>query len=54
MLAGERESNWQKAASAAQRAITSRIRLWNSIRASLAHTQEKRPSSLALTANNGV
>jgi hypothetical protein len=54
-LAGERESNWQKATSAAQRAITSRIRLWDSIRASLLDTQEKRRLSLAaVTANDGV
>jgi Protein of unknown function (DUF3050) len=53
-LAGERESNWQKATSAAQRAITSRMRLWNSIRALLADAQAKRASSLPLTTNNGV
>jgi Protein of unknown function (DUF3050) len=33
MLAGQRESNWQKAAGAAQRAIISRIQLWDSVRA---------------------
>jgi Protein of unknown function (DUF3050) len=31
-LAGRRESNWQEATSAAQRAITSRIKLWDSVR----------------------
>ena len=31
-LAGRRESNWQAAATAAQRAITSRIKLWDSVR----------------------
>jgi Protein of unknown function (DUF3050) len=41
-LAGQRQSNWQKAASAAQRAITSRIQLWNSVLASLSGIQEKR------------
>jgi len=41
-LAGRRQSNWHKAATAAQRAITSRIQLWNSVRASLSDPQEKR------------
>ena len=31
-LAGRRESNWQAAATAAQRALTSRIKLWDSVR----------------------
>jgi DUF3050 family protein len=30
-LAGQRETNWKEATSAAERAITSRIRLWDSI-----------------------
>ena len=34
-LAGRRESNWQAAATAAQRAITSRIKLWDSVRTRL-------------------
>jgi hypothetical protein len=38
-LAGHRESNWQKATSAAKRAITSRIRFWDSVRASLQQTE---------------
>jgi hypothetical protein len=31
-LAGRRESNWQRAASAAKRAITSRLQLWDNVR----------------------
>jgi hypothetical protein len=31
-LAGRRESNWQKAANAAKRAITSRLQLWDDVR----------------------
>jgi hypothetical protein len=38
-LAGHRESNWQEATSAAQWAITSRIRLWDSVRACLKVTE---------------
>ena len=38
-LAGRRQSNWQIAASAAQRAIASRIQLWDCVRASLSKTQ---------------
>jgi hypothetical protein len=38
-LAGRRESNWQKAASAAQRAIASRIRLWDIVLACLQKTE---------------
>jgi hypothetical protein len=34
-LAGQRESNWQEATSAAARAITNRIRLWDNILALL-------------------
>jgi len=40
-LAGQRESNWQEATSAAKRAITSRIQLWDSVRASLLDTEKK-------------
>jgi Protein of unknown function (DUF3050) len=38
-LAGRRQGNWQRAASAAQRAIASRIQLWDCVRASLSKTQ---------------
>jgi hypothetical protein len=41
-LAGQRESNWQEATSAAKRAITSRIQLWDSVRARLKDTKAKR------------
>jgi Protein of unknown function (DUF3050) len=34
-LAGQRESNWHEATSAAARAITNRIRLWDNILALL-------------------
>jgi len=40
-LAGQRESNWQAATSAAERAITSRIKLWDSVRARLRETEAK-------------
>jgi hypothetical protein len=53
-LAGQRQSNWQKAASAAQRAITSRIQLWNSVRASLSDTQEERRFSLMVEADDHI
>jgi hypothetical protein len=53
-LAGQRQSNWQKAAIAAQRAIASRIQLWDSVRASFSKIQEKRRLSLAVTTNNGI
>ena len=38
-LAGHRESNWQEATSAAKRAITSRIQLWDSVRIGLKETE---------------
>jgi hypothetical protein len=41
-LAGQRTSNWQKAAIAAQRAITSRIQLWNKVRALFSENRDKR------------
>jgi hypothetical protein len=53
-LAGQRESNWQKATGAAKRAITSRIQLWDSVRASLLETEEKRRFCLPLTANSSI
>ena len=53
-LAGQRQSNWHKAAIAAQRAIASRIQLWDSVRASLSKPQEKRGFSLAVRSNNDI
>ena len=53
-LAGQCESNWQKATGAARRAITSRIQLWDSVRASLLETEEKRRFCLPLTANSSI
>ena len=41
-LAGQRESNWHKAANAARRAITSRIQLWDCVRAGLDGLQDTR------------
>jgi hypothetical protein len=52
-LAGQRESNWQKAASAAQRAIISRIQLWDNVHAWLQATGERRLCP-PLTANSRV
>jgi hypothetical protein len=45
-LAGQSESNWKEAASAAERAITSRIKLWDSVLAHLRNTEKKRGSDL--------
>jgi hypothetical protein len=53
-LAGQRESNWHKAAIAAQRAIASRIQLWDSVRASFSKAQDKRRLFLAVATNNGI
>jgi hypothetical protein len=39
-LAGHHESTWREATSAAERAITARIRLWDSVRAHLKNTKE--------------
>ena len=39
-LAGQRETNWQEATSAAARAITNRIRLWDSILALLKNNDQ--------------
>jgi hypothetical protein len=49
VLAGQRESNWQEATSAAKRAITSRIQLWDSVCARLKYTEARRN----LLASNG-
>jgi hypothetical protein len=45
-LAGQSESNWKEATGAAERAITSRIRLWDSVLTYVKHTKEekKKPS----------
>jgi hypothetical protein len=42
VLAGQYESNWKQATSAAEQAITSRIRLWDSILAGLRRTDRKK------------
>jgi hypothetical protein len=41
-LAGQSESNWQEATSAAERAITSRIKLWDSVLTHVKHTEEEK------------
>jgi hypothetical protein len=41
-LAGQAESNWQEATSAAKRAITSRIQLWDSVCVRLKNTETTR------------
>jgi hypothetical protein len=41
-LAGKRETNWQEAIRAAERAIASRVKLWDSVRAQLRNVKEKR------------
>jgi hypothetical protein len=51
-LAGQSESNWKEAAGAAERAISSRIKLWDSVLAHLKNTEKKRNSDLF--ANNGA
>lgn len=51
-LAGQSESNWKEAASAAERAISSRIKLWDRVLAHLKNTEKKRHSDLF--ANNGA
>ena len=53
-LAGQRESNWQEATSAAKRAITSRIQLWDSVRAWLQDTEAKRQFRCTVTANSNI
>jgi hypothetical protein len=54
MLVGGRESNWQEATNAAKRAITSRIQLWDSVRAWLKESDEKRGFCLPLTTNSSI
>jgi hypothetical protein len=53
-LAGLRESNWHKAANAARRAITSRIRLWDRVRAGLDGLQDTRQCVSAMTVNSSM
>jgi len=45
-LAGQSESNWKEATSAAERAITSRIKLWDSVLTHAKHTEEEKNSRL--------
>jgi hypothetical protein len=54
ILVGRRESNWQEATSAAKRAITSRIQLWDSVRVWLKKSEEKRRFCLPTTANSSI
>jgi Protein of unknown function (DUF3050) len=51
-LAGRRQSNWQKAAIAAQRAIASRINLWDNVRASFSTPQGTRRLPSGMRNNN--
>jgi hypothetical protein len=48
-LAGQSESNWKEAASAAERAITSRIKLWDSVLAYAKHREEEENSRLLVS-----
>ena len=45
-LAGQSESNWEEATSAAERAITSRIKLWDSVLTHAKHREEEENSRL--------
>ncbi len=45
-LAGQSESNWKEATSAAERAITSRIKLWDSVLTHAKHKEEEENSRL--------
>jgi len=45
-LAGQSESNWKEATSAAERAITSRIKLWDSVLRHAKHKEEEENSRL--------
>ena len=47
-LAGQSERNWQEATSAAERAITSRIKLWDSVLTHVKHTEEEENRRLFL------
>jgi DUF3050 family protein len=49
VLAGQCESNWKQATSAAEQAITSRIRLWDTILAGLRRTERKKRMVDSLT-----
>jgi hypothetical protein len=46
-LAGQSESNWEEAASAAERAISSRIKLWDSVLTHAKHMEEEENSRFA-------
>jgi hypothetical protein len=56
-LAGQSESNWKEATSAAERAITSRIKLWDGILAHLRNTEQatnsERPTSNGARRDDG-
>jgi hypothetical protein len=54
-LAGQSESNWKEAAGAAERAITSRIKLWDSVLAHLENTEKKGAAICSpIVARNGM
>jgi hypothetical protein len=48
-LAGQSESNWKEATSAAERVITSRIKLWDSVLTHIKHTKEEENSRLLVS-----
>ena len=48
-LAGQSESNWKEATSAAERAITSRIKLWYTVLTYVKHTEEEKNSRLLVS-----
>jgi hypothetical protein len=48
-LAGQSESNWKEAASAAERAISSRIKLWDSVLTHAKHREEEENSRLLVS-----
>ena len=48
-LAGQSERNWKEATSAAERAITSRIKLWDSVLTRVTHTEEEKNSRLLVS-----
>lgn len=54
VLAGQCESNWKQATRAAEQAITSRIRLWDSILAGLRCTERKKGTADSLPGSTGA
>jgi hypothetical protein len=48
-LAGQSESKWKEATSAAERAITSRIKLWYTVLTYVKHTEEEKNSRLLVS-----